>query len=210
MIIYFDISFHFILRPIALITLLFLTGCCSYKYDLCDGDKIEASCHPLYRVIPRHRCQIRPYDLGHWSTWLLFGNDDDGIFGEGPKSHYRSCDPPSCGKALRWWCRNPLHNFCFYAIGSAHKENSQFTLLQLSGKGIRCLKYKPCRGEVFASEGSSFFLGFHGWKPFTSLRITYSRNRCFDFYLGWRERGNFGILFKPFSKRRTENERVDR
>jgi hypothetical protein len=42
--------------------------------------------HWLYRIIPRHQENLtlkRPWE---YITWTLFGNDNDGIFGEGPKS----------------------------------------------------------------------------------------------------------------------------
>ncbi len=154
--------------------------------------------HWLYKVIPRHRSQIRWYDLGHWVTWTLFGNDDDGIFGEEPTSGYKTRRNVSGLRAFAWTLRNPLHNLGFYVLGSANRENSEFALVQLAEDNSKLLNYKAKADTVFAGEKSSFFLGFHGWKPFLSLRLRYGRQ--LDFYFGWRERGNFGMKFIPFKK----------
>ncbi len=169
--------------------------------DTRELGKHDSGNHPLYDIIPKHRSQIEWYDAGHWITWALFGNEDDGIFGE----------ESSKGKAenvtgaVKWWLRNPLHNFCFYVIGSADRKNSEFTLLAISGKGIKALSYQEEGGTNFPSMGTCFFLGFHGWKPFLSLRLAYTDTRRSDFYIGWRCRGDFGakcILLSGESRKR--------
>lgn len=152
----------------------------------------EALTHPLYKIIPRHRSQIYWYDLPHWTSWMLFGNDDDGIFGEGDKDNY---NPER--KALRWWLRNPLHNFCFYVIGSAYRQNGQFTLVDLRSQRNRFFKYQPTEGRDFEKKETRFFLGFHGGKPFIYLKLLWGNRHQSLFYIGWRERGNFGIRFTP-------------
>src|SRR5262245_53774154 len=115
--------FSFLQLPFILVFLAFsLHSCASYKIPTqlflekksnkqVHGNKIHALNHPLYNIVPRHRCQIRWYDLGHWTMWMLFGNDDDGIFGE--EADYSLEEQISTWKALRWVCRNPFHNFCF-------------------------------------------------------------------------------------------------
>jgi hypothetical protein len=191
--------------------LIHLSGCARYKVctqtfqtepscenPIRDENKRKALCHPLYRVIPRHRCQIKWYDLFHWTTWSLFGNDNSGVFGE--EAGYRLQDPVSVKKALLWNLRNPLHNFTFYVIGTAGQQNSEFTLLKISGSEFEAFKYKPKGKTNFGGEGTSFYLGFHGWKPFISLRVAWCSTKTLDFYLGWRHRGNFGI--KLASKKR--------
>lgn len=188
------------------VNLLLLSGCTSYKIKtesfLCfpsDNDpnafekKRQALEHPLYQIIPRHRCQIKWYDIGHWITWTLFGNDDDGIFGEESTAKYRSHKKPSLSKALAWAARNPLHNFCFYVIGSAYRENSEITLISIAPPRARALTYRRQGHIVFAGKRTSFFLGLHGGKPFISLRLAYTQTIQSDFYIGWRCRGNFGI-----------------
>ncbi|MCB1111289.1 MAG: hypothetical protein H7A37_06425 [Chlamydiales bacterium] len=175
-----------------------LTGCAQYKVPT---SHFCAAPHPLYTVIPRHRCQIRCYDLPHWAMWALFGNDDDGLFGECCKPPYR-CSQHNCiNKALRWNLRNPLHNFCFYVIGSAHCQNSEVTLLEISPQRFCIGRYRSCNGVNFPSDCSSLFIALHGWKPFISLRIKHCPHRSSDFYIGWRERGNFGIKCNLFNKK---------
>lgn len=166
---------------------------CSEEDFLLYQNKVDALHHPLYSIIPRHRCQIKWYDVGHWCTWALFGNDDDGIFGEEPSAHYKKDFPVSGCKALVWGLRNPLHNFCFYVIGTAYTCNSCLTLVKLSPEQWSCLTYQSHADTTFASEYTSFFLALNGWKPFISLRLTYNPCYSSDFYFGWRHRGNFGI-----------------
>lgn len=169
----------------ALTASMMIIGCAPYRIPTqCLELNERGLDSPLYAAVPRHRCQIRPFDIGHWIMWSLFGNDDDGIFGEGPKAHYYPEQNPSLVKAIRWTVRNPFHNFCFYVIGSAYRENGKVTCVDLRSK----------------LNGSRLFIGFHGGKPFISLCVRYSPERKGEFYFGWRERGNFGIKFLPFRR----------
>lgn len=197
---------------VIIISLMCFTSCIRYRIDTENlfyeetnempsphsDYQIEAHSHWLYQYVPRHRSQIAWYDLCHWTSWALFGNDDDGIFGEDSVRAYKCNQAASCAKAAQWNLRNPLHNFCFYVIGSAHRTNSELTLLKLAEGRLNALNYSPNPGVVFPSENSCFFLALHGGKPFISLRLRYSQNWRGDFYFGWRERGNFGIKFLPF------------
>jgi hypothetical protein len=199
-------SRQFVLWFLLCLFLFLMCGCASYKIkteefqEPCmDPNKQEALGHWLYKIVPRHRCQIRWYDVGHWCTWTLFGNDDDGIFGEESTAHYRPYQKVNFGKALAWKCRNPFHNFCFYVIGSAHRRNSELTILKLTSNDSYAFRYKHEALTVLPFDQSYFFLAFHGGKPFISWRLIYSRRRCFDFYLGWRCRGNFGLKCLPFA-----------
>lgn len=188
-----------LLRLVSLLLIMTLAGCAPYKIptnELCE----ESSVHWLYNYIPRHRSQIAWYDAGHWIMWGLLGNDDDGIFGEGLKAHYEPEKPPSLGKAMKWQIRNPLHNFCFYVIGSANRENSEFTLLKVTPFDFQLCHYEPTAHTVFPSKNSCFYLALHGGKPFISFRLRWTPTTTTDFYFGWRERGNFGIKATPLKK----------
>lgn len=159
--------------------LLFLTSC-TYKKPaeeclkgpLSDREKIALT-HPLYSIIPRHSAQIRIVDIPHRITWMLFGNDDDGIFGEGKRALYKIEKPISGSLALMWGIRNPLHNFTHYVIGTAYTTNKKQALIDNDG----------C------------FMGLHGYKPFLRLKSSKS-----EFYIGWRERGNFGLKLIPYKR----------
>lgn len=161
----------------------------------------KASTHWLYTFIPRHRSLIPWWAFFHWSTWALFGNDDDGLFGEGHHALYwRSEAPPSCKKALLWFLRNPFHNLTFYVLGSAWTENSELVFLSVTDEKVDYFTYSPVAKTNFASSSTSLFIGLHGWKPFISMRICYSASARGDFFIGWRERGNFGIKCIPFTR----------
>lgn len=152
----------------------------------------EALSHWIYTVVPRHNSQIYWFDLPHWFTWALLGNDDDGLFGEEPTADYKPEQAISGWKAARWAVRNPFHNLFFYVIGQAYRDPAGFVILSLSEEGVDFLDYRPKGGEVFAgSGGSSFYFGLHGFLPFLSFRVNHVRQT--NFYLGWRERGNFGL-----------------
>jgi hypothetical protein len=153
-------------KPLLLFfAIIFSSGCLPLK------NKKEG----LYRIIPEKRSDIRSLDIAHTFLWAVFGNEDDGIYGEGIHARYKPEWENNSLKALRWWLRNPFHNFCFYVIGSADKVNSRLVLI----------------------DKSPFFLAFHGGKPF--IQICYYGT----YYAGWRERGNFGIKmnFRPQNDR---------
>ena len=206
------VKVHLILPLLMCILGNFLSGCSSYIYcsdmnTISPSIAHEKNCihsrtaqHCLYRIIPPHRRCIRWYDIGHITTWMLFGNDDNGIFGEKQYDMYCPEQKPSISKAARWWIRNPFHNFCFYVIGSAERVNSEIDLLKVSQDNFSCMTYRPIGKTVFAGEGSSFYLALHGGKPFISLRFLYFNSWRTEIYLGWREKGNFGIKFLPLKK----------
>jgi hypothetical protein len=103
-----------------------------------------------------------------WNPLWWFGNADD----PEPPDWYR---PGSRCRNELWQLRNPLHNFTFYVIGVADKD------LTRTGK---------FPGAVFAPEGGwNWASAKHKWLrlPFVSFN-----GERWRFYLGWRERGNFG------------------
>lgn len=210
------------MRLFTVFVLCFLTGCASYRIDTPTFVEQSISCrtachteeqrqqleqrerlaaeHWIYQVVPRHRCQIKPYDIGHWFTWALLGNDDDGMFGEAPTAHYKTEESVTPRLAGRWALRNPLHNFCFYVIGQADRRQSEISLLRICRHHTHALTYKPEADTVFPCRKSCLYAGFHGFKPFISCRLCYSSCRQMDFYLGWREKGNFGAKLRPFTE----------
>jgi hypothetical protein len=95
-------------------------------------------------------------------------------------------------RSLRWFLRNPFHNFTFYVIGIADKKHLR------SGRYPKTIG-KPDGGWNFAvSRYKCLRLPF----------VYYSRHGI-DFYLGWRTRGNFGGKFninpkRPFKRAQSE------
>lgn len=103
-----------------------------------------------------------------WNPIWWFGNVDDPV----PPDWYR---PGSPNRRWLWQLRNPLHNFTFYVIGIADKP---FT---------RTGRFP---NAVFAPEGGwNWAVARHQCVRLPFLSYHGERWR---FYLGWRERGNFG------------------
>jgi hypothetical protein len=100
--------------------------------------------------------------------WWLKNSDDPK-----PPAWYR---PDDKHRRLKWSFRNPLHNFHFYVVGVADKTFSR------SGK-FPALNSDPRGGWDFEAARYKFI-----WLPF----VSYHRPD-FDFYFGWRNRGNFGV-----------------
>lgn len=104
--------------------------------------------------------------------WALFGNDEDGIYGD--LSFNPKCEK-SKWLAIKWWFRNPFHNL-FFHVWSVPKP--------------------------FTSEGDypkDVFNPNGGWNRITHTGANGKKYRfisycgAIKFYIGWRERGNFGI-----------------
>ena len=142
---------------------------------------------------------MRWYDGPHWLSWGLCGNDDNGLFGESQRVPYST--NIHAWTFTRWSTRNPLHNFSFYVIGSAHwKKHYNAVLFSVANGRVRAF----ARGEekVFDSD-NSFKIAFNDFKPFVACQFSHFGNRRFQFYAGWREQGNLGFKLRPWAKRRT-------
>jgi hypothetical protein len=77
--------------------------------------------------------------------------------------------------AIKWWCRNPLHNLFFHVL-SAPKPFTSFGAYPMDvfnplGGWNRVTRYG-------SNQKTYHFISYIGW--------------C-KFYIGYRERGNFGI-----------------
>lgn len=105
----------------------------------------------------------------------IFGNKEDGYYGD---SGFNPTGSTSTLTAIKWWLKNPFHNFTWHVIGVVGKA---FT---------RTGKYPK---DVFAPiEGWNFALILvSGWFPLPF--ISYWSASLGKFYIGWRERGAFGI-----------------
>lgn len=75
----------------------------------------ERADHWLYNIIPPSREET---NFLTFIPWMLFGNDDDGIFGENYVDGWykRAGSKPSLWLAVKWWFRNPLLNLCTRVI----------------------------------------------------------------------------------------------
>jgi hypothetical protein len=141
-----------------------------------DEAALQGKWHSFHRKVPSSLPKIETCEKMNPVWWLK--NADDPV----PPDWYR---PGEKGRALKWSLRNPFHNFTHYVIGVADKPFVR------SGRYPRDIS-NPHGGWNFA-------VTKYKWVrlPF----ISYRRGR-FEFYLGWRVRGNFGIKinFKPVKK----------
>jgi hypothetical protein len=107
--------------------------------------------------------------------WALFGNEDDGFYGDANWNPQRKTDRKT---AIKWWFRNPAHNLTFYVLGVADKER------------LVCGPH----GDDHQLEGGGFVWSFTmvmGSKiklPY----INYTKGRI-KAYAGWRPSGAFGF-----------------
>jgi hypothetical protein len=83
-----------------------------------------------------------------------------------PFSKWR--DKPEWMRHLLWYVRNPLHNFTFYVIGMADKLYNRWPN-KVFNPATPCYKWNIIL-------------------PFISYK-----GKKVKWYIGWRERGNFGI-----------------
>lgn len=110
--------------------------------------------------------------------WAIFGNQEDGIWGD---KNWNPNDSRDISYAIGWWVRNPFHNLTWHVIGIV---------------GLPFKRYGKYPQDVFAPvEGWNYaviiFLGFIPL-PF----ISYWSARLGKLYIGWRERGAFGITLE--------------
>lgn len=127
-----------------------------------------------------HTIEVKPRDDLHLPkihfynklnpVWWLKNRDDPR-----PPDWYK---PKDKHRNLKWSFRNPMHNFMFYVIGVADKKFAR------SGRFPDRVS-DPRGGWDFEATRYKFI-----WLPF----VSYHRTK-FDFYLGWRDRGNFGVKF---------------
>jgi hypothetical protein len=197
-------------RDISLGLLFLATGCVSYKHpsssyismprnDVNDHLRFEASVNYLYNIIPRNSEQIRFYDIPHWTTWAILGNQEDGIFGEDQDSLYST--NLNTWTAIKWGTRNPFHNFCFHVPPFGTKDvkfDHHMTLVNISSDENYFLRFGKDDARTFGKGKAGFVLGFYPL-PFVSLRIPYfppfEKNRL-EFYIGKRPHG-LGLKLLP-------------
>jgi len=99
---------------------------------------------------------------------------------------YRPCDPH---RNFKYHLRNPGHNFCYFVIGIGDK------------KFRRAGRYP---NDVFAPEGGWNLAACNYKYPCLWLPFVSYQHRGFQFYIGWRNGGNFGIKLR-YSKPKPVN-----
>ncbi len=107
--------------------------------------------------------------------WVLFGNDDDGLYGD---DAWRAGREKTAALAREWWFRNPAHNFTWYVLGFADHDCVSWHNQELDDKGWM-FAVTTCRARLYLPFP---FIGYNG----ASRAV----------YLGWRPSGAFGIKFR--------------
>ena len=113
--------------------------------------------------------------------WKVIGNSDD----PEPPSWFK---PNDKHRILKWYIRNPFHNFTFYIIGLEDKDRICY--------GINAGKVLTDGFCVYLSK----IKGLPIIVPFLSYQRT-MKNRIFQFYIGWRRGGAFGIKCRIILKK---------
>ena len=131
------------------------------------ASRLSAQAAIMHQVTVTNTMHI-PHGLLKWSPKFWLGNQDD----PAPPDDYR---PGDRNRVHKWYFRNPTHNLTFYVIGLGDKTFR------------RAGKYPD---QVFNQRGGwNWAVCKYKWVrlPFISFR-----RKSFQFYLGWRERGDFG------------------
>jgi hypothetical protein len=100
--------------------------------------------------------------------WWL-GNSDEPV----PPDWFK---PNEKGRALKWFWRNPFHNFTHYVIGIADKTY------------VRSGRYP----DRVSNPNGGWNFAIARYRVLPLPYISYRRGK-FEFYFGWGVRGNFGI-----------------
>jgi len=113
--------------------------------------------------------------IRYW-LWSLFGNEQDGPSGDAGWNPKRE---DTAWVRLKWWCRNPLHNFTFYTLGLVNRDLvcncwPSLNVFNPSGGWLFMLTYLDKRGAKLP-------------RPFVSYIGP------IKFYIGWRLGNRFGV-----------------
>jgi len=128
-------------------------------------------------MICQHKSGRR--DIRWWlklnPLWALFGNVDDGLFGD---LNFNPQGKRSLWTAIKWWFRNPMHNLMFYVVGVADKPR------------MICGPWADAhdRGAEGGLLWSLTYVGRRWRLPY----VNYTKGRI-KAYAGWRPSGAFGF-----------------
>jgi len=122
--------------------------------------------------------------------WALFGNVDDGYWGD-PNWMAKRSGKRSLWEAWVWWTRNPAHNLTWYVIGVADRERLMV--------GRWSPKFHRPGGGLLTAWTDVRVFGIWISLPFVSYLSPHAKT-----YIGWRPSGAFGIKVNLSWKARPE------
>lgn len=143
--------------------------------------------HWLHRIVPDSYEDARWWQL---PFWMLFGNDEGGIFGERDPYHTVLGNPVSYSFVgfLKWWARNPLHNVFWHVLRWDCGDNA--LVLYASDKtGSRWWFRGNQATWLVDNPDRQIYIRLLA--PFVSYRGT-----SWEFYAGWRIHGALGFAFR--------------
>ena len=131
--------------------------------------------HWLNKIVPASRVEASGLTV---MTWVIFGNDDSGIFGQRDNWSYL----PGNGEhtfwtALRWWIRNPFHNLTWHVL--ARDTSNALVLAERPAQPGKTPPYRRPHDRNWLAEGSQyqslrepFFISWrgNGWQTYIGLR----------------------------------------
>lgn len=144
--------------------------------------KMDGTWHGIW--IPANTNIVIPPWRKFDPVWEIFGNADDP---KPPTNYHASLSVPL--RQIMWWFRNPCHNLFFYGIGVADKDKVRF------GKYPELIT-KPDGSWTYAETACG-----HVRLPCISTHVW-----VFDFYFGWRNRGNFGGKINIGTKKKGDGQ----
>lgn len=147
--------------------------------------------HWLYKIIPLYREDTKWWN---YPLWLIFGNDDDGIFGEGTNVWWSEWvhKKASLWTATKWWFRNPFKNLVKYVLN--WKKDQVRVLVQYLDLPT------GSKGWKFWFKRSQFLWVDAATKQFSvvlSPPLIQGRGIAgMEFYLGFKADGSFGAALR--------------
>jgi hypothetical protein len=130
------------------------------------GSTLRSEASGKHEVVVTNHVTIRLEQKLNPKFW--FGNLDEPV----PPDDYR---PDDKRRVSKWYWRNPTHNLTFYVIGLTDKTFRRWGKYPDRISGPRGgWNFAVCQYKLLRL-------------PFVSYK-----KKSFSFYLGWRERGNFG------------------
>lgn len=112
----------------------------------------------------------------NWLIWAFFLNELDGVIGD---NRWNPTREDTFMIRLKWWLRNPCHNFTWHVIGFAQKLTTRVDFQGEDGPGWNYAM------TLIKNDDDHFTL----YPYFLYL------GKKVKFYIGWRGRGTFGIKF---------------
>lgn len=122
-------------------------------------------------TLPARRKIDRNFIQRLYPFWAIFGNEDDGYYGD---DNWRKGRDKTLKLAILWWLRNPAHNLCFYTIGIADHPRTIYSTAEWGTPNKWTFHITPTPTIKFPL-------------PLISYKGKYS------FYAGWRPYGSFGL-----------------